>query len=121
MITRNCKTCGKEFTTPYNAKVYCSDRCARIANKKPTRAKMTECACSWCGKKFLYDRKKKYCCKACRLYANNRLKIARNKAEKPKNFMSIEEVARASREMNMSAGEYMVKYCYGKEGVSGGI
>lgn len=41
--------------------------------------------------------------------------------KKPKHFMSIEEVAKASREMNMSAGEYMVKFCYGKEGASGGI
>ena len=34
----------------------------------------------------------------------------------PQNFMSIEEVARESSKLGMSAGEYMQKFCYGKEG-----
>jgi hypothetical protein len=36
--------------------------------------------------------------------------------KKPKNFMSIEEVARASKEMGISAGQYISKYLDGKEG-----
>lgn len=114
--TKKCKRCGKEFTTDCNSKVYCSPACQKKAQQK--RAQMLNrietYICAWCGVKFKAERKRKYCCERCRLKANGRLLDTPRK--KPKNFMSIEEVARASREMNMSAGEYMAKFCYGKEG-----
>lgn len=105
-----CKRCGKEFTTQKNAQKFCSEMCRKAYNI--FGKKLTEFECAWCGKKFTAERRRKFCCEQCQKYASGRLK---RKNPKQKNFMSIEEVARASREMNMSAGEYMVKYCYGKE------
>ena len=111
--TCTCPLCGKEFTTDKNAKKYCSAKCRKKANTKPKGIR--KFTCSWCGTDFFSAKQKKYCCKSCLLYANGRLTNIRKKEKEKNNFMSIEEVARASREMNMSAGEYMVKYCYGKE------
>ena len=75
--------------------------------------KMYLLVCAHCGNHFLSVRKRKYCdlCKD-----QNYRRNTKSKKKPPKNFMSIEEVARASREMGMSAGEYMAKFCYGKEG-----
>lgn len=111
-MTRICKRCGKEFSTEKNAQKFCSPKCAKT--NLYFSKKQTEFKCAYCGKTFTSENKKKYCSENCRLIANGR-RNPQQKKRKQKNFMSIEEVARASREMNMSAGEYMVKYCYGKE------
>ena len=112
MVTKTCKRCGKEFTTNSNARKFCSEHCSKAYYFFGT--KQTEFKCEYCGKGYTAERKRKYCSQQCRKYANGRLK--RKKAG-AKNFMSIEEVAKASREMGMSAGEYMAKFCYEKEGV----
>lgn len=118
MITKKCKRCGEVFSTSKNAQVYCA-KCQKENAKRKSKAKpavkIKEFACGWCGTKFLSARKKKYCCRACQLHACGHTKPKPKK--KSTNFMSIEEVARASKEMGISAGEYMAKYCYGKEGV----
>ena len=115
MTTKNCRRCGNEFTATNNAQAYCA-LCQKEKRKKPPRAVRTaiDYVCAWCGTKFLSARKKKYCCRACQLQACGHTKPKAKK--KATNFMSIEEVARASKEMGMTAGEYMSKYCYGKEG-----
>ena len=118
MVTKKCKRCGKEFTTEKNAQKFCSIYCGKRYNI--FGAKQTEFTCAWCGKTFTSNIKRTYCCVECREQStrSRRLKHpkAKTKSAKPKNFMSIEEVARASKEMGMSAGEYMAKFCYGKEG-----
>lgn len=112
MVTKICKYCGKEFTTKYNAKVYCNENCAK--NFYFFGAKQTEFECKYCGKTFTSDRKKKYCSVQCQSRANYRRKVSqKNKKNKPK--VSIEEVAKKSKEMHVTAGEYMAKYCYGRE------
>ena len=116
MKNKKCKRCGEEFSTSKNAQVYCA-KCQKENAKPKVKAtvKIKEYCCGWCGTKFLSARKKKYCCRACQLHACGHTKPKPKK--KSTNFMSIEEVARASKEMGISAGEYMAKYCYGKEGV----
>lgn len=115
MVKKICKYCHKEFVTNYNPKMFCTDYCARQFHR--SGAKQTEFVCEYCGKTFTWDRKKKYCSIDCqyRASSNSKKMGSTKKRPKPKNFMSIEEVAKASMEMNMSAGEYMAKFCYGKE------
>lgn len=112
--TKKCKHCGKPFTTNQNAQQYCSKSCQRKNAQKKAKPKLEQYTCAWCGVEFKSIRKRKYCCDRCRLKANGRLLSTPKK--KAKDFMSIEEVARKSKEMGMSAGEYMAKFCYGKEG-----
>lgn len=111
-----CPVCKEIFTSTNNAKKFCSVECRKKASKtrKSQREKTYTCAC--CGDEFEAERKRRYCCKECRLRANGRLQSTSKRRRKKRNFMSIEEVARASKEMNMTAGEYMRKFCYGKEG-----
>lgn len=117
MTIKNCRYCGNEFTATNNAQQYCPTckKEGRHRNRKYKKVAFREIPyiCAYCGTKFT-GRKKKYCCNECRLLAHGRVKPKTRK--KPKNFMSIEEVARASKEMGISAGEYMTKFCYKKEG-----
>ena len=114
MTTKNCRRCGNEFTATNNAQAYCA-LCQKEKRKKPPRAVRTaiDYVCAWCGTRFTSDRKKRYCCRDCQVCAHRGKPKERKKST---NFMSIEEVAKASKEMGISAGEYMTKYCYGKEG-----
>lgn len=116
MATRNCKHCGREFVTDINSQKYCSVKCRKLHNRKSQKVtpRAIPYICAYCGTEF-GGRKKKYCCEEHRLIAHGKSKPKPRK-NSPKNFMSIEEVARASREMGMTAGEYMAKFCYGKEG-----
>ena len=102
-----CPRCGKEFETESNAQKYCSAKCRRAANRKPKPKKVEKYKCNWCGKEFLSARRKKYCRKECMLYANSRLKV---RETKPKKVMSIEEVAKLSREAGLTYGQYVQKY-----------
>lgn len=115
MTTKNCRCCGNEFTATNNAQQYCPTckKEGRHRKRKKEMHKLYLLVCAHCGAHFLSERRVKYCswCKD----AKNR-RNTKSKKKPPKNFMSIEEVARASREMGMSAGEYMTKFCYGKEG-----
>lgn len=111
MTIKNCRLCGTEFEAYSNAQQYCP-RCKKEGI--PRKPKMERYDCAWCGKTFFSDRKKKYCCVDCRLKRNGMRKGSRKKHTQ--NFMSIEEVARESSKLGMSAGEYMTKFCYGKEG-----
>jgi predicted Zn-ribbon and HTH transcriptional regulator len=113
MTTKNCRQCGTEFAAYNNAQQYCP-RCKkegikRRSKKSPFRIPNV---CAHCGTQFTSDRKRKYC-DYCKDVTNRRNTKPR---KKPKNFMSIEEVARESRKLGISAGEYMAKFCYGKEG-----
>lgn len=114
MMTKSCKCCGEYFTTAKNAQAYCL-RCSKEKRRKSTKVtiKAIDGVCAWCGAKFISDRKRKYCSRDCQVRAKRAKPKPRKKST---NFMSIEEVAKASKEMGISAGEYMTKYCYGKEG-----
>lgn len=103
-----CPICGKEFVTDKNAKRYCSVKCRKKANSKPKPMTVKEFECNWCGKKFLSERRKKYCCKECRLYANGRL-IKRKKVKQAP-VLSLDQVAILSREAGLSYGQYVQKY-----------
>lgn len=102
-----CPICGKEFTKETNAQKYCSAKCRKASNRSPKVKRLKKYKCDWCGKEFLFERRKKYCCKECRLYANGRLKIRETKT---KVAHSIEEVAKFSREAGLTYGHYVQKY-----------
>ena len=116
MTTKSCRCCGNEFTATNNAQQYCPTckKEGRHRKKQKSMHKLFSLVCAHCEEQFLSTRKVKYCdsCKDPKCRRNTKPP----KKKPPKNFMSIEEVARASREMGMSAGEYMTKFCYGKEG-----
>lgn len=106
----NCALCGVEFETEQNAKQYCSVKCRRRAQAKMSKERrgLRTFTCAWCGCEFLSIRKRRYCSVAHRLMANGRLLPKPMEREKPK--MTIEEIAKASREEGLSYGEYVRKY-----------
>ena len=73
-ITKTCPVCGKEFSTPYFFKKYCSDECymktknvaACNRYKKTRQAPLATKICPVCGKKFeTRDSKRVYCSYEC--------------------------------------------------------
>lgn len=102
-----CRNCGKEFVREKNSQKYCSVQCRDEYYKRENRNLTNKYECKWCGVEFKSLRKRKYCCDRCRLKANGRLLSVPKK--KAKNFMSIEEVARASREAGLSYGLYVAQ------------
>lgn len=108
---KQCPVCGAIFNKTNNAQKYCSIEC-REESRRISRSLKRFKKCSWCGKEFEAEGKTKYCSDDCRFNGTGKKgKIKKRK----KSFKSIEEVARASKEMGISAGEYMTKFCYGKE------
>lgn len=105
-----CALCGNEFETEKNAKHYCSVKCRRRAQAKRDKERrgLRTFTCAWCGNEFLSTRKRKYCKADCRLMANGKILPRTKKTEKPK--MTIEQIAKASREEGLSYGEYVRKY-----------
>lgn len=118
LMTRICKRCGKEFTTEKNAQKFCSPKCAKT--NLYFSKKQIEFTCAYCGKQFTSLVKKKYCSDLCRMKNNGRYK-QRLQSKKPKPFMSIVEVAKASRESGLSYGQYVATHNCSKGGVSDGI
>lgn len=100
-----CPACNKQFATENNASKYCSPRCRRkMARRHAIKTKKYTCA--WCGNDFLSERRKKYCSKECRQYANGRAKkSAAQRRCSP--ILSLSQVARLSREAGMSYGKYV--------------
>ena len=109
MRTLTCPVCNREFTTDQNAKKFCSAKCRRKYNAQRARKNnLREFICGWCGDNFLSDRRKKYCSKECRLYANGR--IGKRKSAPKKPMLSLEQVALLSREAGLSYGQYVHKF-----------
>lgn len=102
--------CGKTFVTENNAQKHCSTKCRRVAaaNRKKNTI-LTEQICDFCGEIFSYPRKKKYCSDVCCSKANGR-GTSYNPNTKGTPSMTIEQVARASREEGLSYGQYVAKY-----------
>ena len=104
-----CPYCGKEFIRTRNAQRYCSDKCRMLYNRKnPTiqEEELREYTCSYCGKTFKWDRKKKYCSDECRERAAGR---RQRNPRKPKGLplYKIEELARKE---NLTYGQVVAKY-----------
>ena len=106
MVTKICKCCGKEFITEKNAQQHCSVKCRRKYNSKKKAFKKV-LTCSWCGVSFEADRKRKYCSDKCRAIVNNRTKPKIIPKTTPK--LSLEQIAKASREAGLSYGQYVMK------------
>ena len=62
-IKKICKTCGKEFETPYPQKKFCSHRCYNLALRK---SQSITKKCETCGNEFYAPRNTKYCSERCR-------------------------------------------------------
>ena len=108
-----CPTCGQVFERTYNSQIYCSKKCKQInANKKgyvPTTKPLKDMSCKWCGSVFQAAYKRKYCTTDCRDMANGK----RKKQKEP--VKSLVEIAKLSRELGMTYGQYMAKYGYEEE------
>lgn len=104
-----CPYCGKEFIREKNAQKYCSERC-RIRNNRGfpliPGTELKEYTCSFCGRTFKWDKKKKYCSLECRERANGR---GIRKTRKPKG-LSMTAIAKLAREEDLSYGKYVAKY-----------
>lgn len=106
-----CLNCGKVFLTDSNAQKHCCEKCRREHAIKNKRVELYEGKCAYCGKSFTALRKRKYCFKECQNKANGHCAEKDRKAStRKKPDLSLEEVARLSRECGMNYGEYVAKY-----------
>lgn len=107
--TETCKYCGKEFTTDNHRQKYCTVECRDKAYKekrfKPLGTRVFEC--EFCGELFEADSKRRFCTPECRL-KYERGKRKPKKTKKPK--LSLNQVAKLSREEGLSYGQYCAKY-----------
>lgn len=76
-IKKTCPVCGREFTTVYSYKKYCSKECyytALLRRENEKHKPVTELykkICPECGKEFLAKYKnRRYCSEECRLAVN---------------------------------------------------
>ncbi len=107
---KKCPACGKEFESHSHRHRYCSVECRRTytalsksEKRKETAAKQV---CAYCGKEFSADCVKKYCSDRCCHLANTpKRKIVHGKVN-----VSLAEVARRSRDENLSYGQFVAKY-----------
>ena len=101
-----CEYCGKEFTTTHNSQKYCTVECRdKARHNKRLGTRVFEC--EFCGELFEADAKRRFCTVECRRKAE-RKKKKQTKPKKPK--LSLEQVAKLSREEGLSYGEYVKKY-----------
>lgn len=56
IFKRNCPVCGKEFETLKSTKIYCSQECKRIENRKAEKTASAVKKCVVCGKEFLTNK-----------------------------------------------------------------
>lgn len=101
-----CPVCGREFTTDKNAMKYCSEFCRRKAARSLENSGVREFKCMHCGKKFMSDRRRKYCSIGCRVSAN-RGKTPSGDESTPS--LTLSQVAFLSREAGLSYGKYVEK------------
>ena len=98
---KSCKYCEQTFTTTSNAQAYCSKKCKYLHNKEKRLLNLYYC--DWCGEPFRSARKKKYCCKDCRLYANGRKK----QQTKTEDWaIALAKANQTAREAGTSYGKY---------------
>lgn len=73
-MTKICPICGKEFDAAHRGKKYCSEECAKEAERIKSRERMRKKSlrtienkvCPICGKEFITDNWRwKYCSEAC--------------------------------------------------------
>ena len=102
-----CPVCSRKFETNKNAQKYCSPKCRRKANFAANLEKQNVFNCAWCGKEFISERSKKYCCDTCRVNAN-RPSAKRKPKTEPRYKLST--IAFLSRSLGMSYGQYVSKY-----------
>ena len=104
-----CPVCKKVFIGANCAK-YCSAKCRKTAAKQRKQKEIVErrLTCAYCGAVFQSAKKRKYCCEECQRRACGVLKRKPRERVKPK--LSIEEIAKLSREEGLSYGEYVKKY-----------
>lgn len=108
-IIKYCPTCNEKFITTSGNARYCSKACKYgEIKRKRLEEKPQEFNCAWCGETFVSSRKRKYCCKECRLTANGR-KLSK-KSIKPNNITLIEgslaDVNQKARDAGLSYGHY---------------
>ncbi len=105
MLTKICECCGKEFKTSCRRGKYCSMECRdKVYKERKVRLGVRTFYCELCGKAFESDKRRKFCTPECRRKAERGGK----KSKKPK--LSLEQVAKLSREEGLSYGRYVGKY-----------
>lgn len=95
-----CPHCKKEFLRENNAQKYCSEKCrlqALVLRKK------LNVKCSFCGRKIETEEFGKYCSEECMTKALAMPRRIRRRNPK----ISLDEVARLSREAGLSYGKYV--------------
>ena len=101
-----CPCCNKVFSLESNAQKFCGKKCAAAAVKK-RRKKGNRYLCQWCGQVFSAERRKKFCCISCRSTYMQELGIMRKKVVKIPVKITIEDVARGSKEEKLTYGRYV--------------
>jgi len=101
-----CPCCNRRFTLEFNAQKFCSKKCAETAAKN-RRKRSNRYLCQWCGQVFKADRRKKFCGISCRSTYMQELGIMRKTVVKIPVKITIEDVARGSKEEKLTYGRYV--------------
>ena len=110
IATKICPICLKEFTTPHNAKKFCTEWCRKKARKNEYMPQLKQCVCGWCGITFYSQRRKIYCSTECRLFANGRYSLNKPEPKKESPAISLEQTVALARLAGMSYGEYVQRH-----------
>jgi endogenous inhibitor of DNA gyrase (YacG/DUF329 family) len=108
-IIKYCPTCNKKFITTAGNARYCSKACKYgEIKRKRLEEKPQEFNCAWCGETFVSSRKKKYCCKECRLIANGRKSSKKSIKQNRLTLIegSLADVNQKARDAGLSYGHY---------------
>ena len=104
--TKICPYCRKTFETDGNSRKFCRKKCAILAAKKRDKTEKSF-LCQWCGQVFTAQRKRKFCNIPCQTTYMRKLGLLKRKVVKIPVKITIEDVAKGSKEERLTYGRYV--------------
>jgi len=101
---KKCPICGKQTILEYQP--FCSKKCATLNEKKRSK-KVKPYLCQWCGQIFKSHRMRKFCNLSCQKTYMRRLGILKKTVIKVPVKITVEDVAKKSKEEKLTYGRYV--------------
>jgi len=101
-----CPYCSNKFISVQNARKFCSKKCATLNEKKRSK-KVKPYLCQWCGQIFKSHRMRKFCNLSCQKTYMRRLGILKKTVIKAPVKITVEDVAKKSKEEKLTYGRYV--------------